>query len=161
MALFPFSIADIDDPECIRVVLYASGRMGHAPLNALLKKAYEDITKISKRMDALEKKLNTLDLANGKQKQNVKQEDQSNMNTLVSGGITDIKANAAAIDIEASMDRSSFVSQFTISDTPKINYSSFIYGLTSTKKPEIFSSAGQNIKFKSFRDGSSLVQKKK
>lgn len=63
MTLFPFSIADIDDPECIRVVLYASGRMGHAPLNALLKKAYEDITKISKRMDALEKKLNTLDFA--------------------------------------------------------------------------------------------------
>lgn len=55
MALFPFSIADIDDPECIRVVLYASGRTGHAPLNALLKKIYEDITKISKRMDALEK----------------------------------------------------------------------------------------------------------
>ncbi|WP_254474750.1 hypothetical protein [Bartonella sp. B1098] len=66
MALFPFSIADIDDPECIRVVLYASGRMGHAPLNALLKKAYEDMTKISERMDALEKKLKTLDLDNVK-----------------------------------------------------------------------------------------------
>ncbi|WP_139412329.1 hypothetical protein [Bartonella mastomydis] len=62
MALFPFSIADIDDPECIRVVLYASGRMGHAPLNALLKKAYEDMTKISERMDALEDRIDILDL---------------------------------------------------------------------------------------------------
>ncbi|EJF82418.1 hypothetical protein MCU_01493 [Bartonella elizabethae Re6043vi] len=62
MALFPFSIADIDDPECIRVVLYASGRMGHAPLNALLKKAYEDMTKISERMDALEDRVDMLDL---------------------------------------------------------------------------------------------------
>ncbi|WP_051018459.1 hypothetical protein [Bartonella queenslandensis] len=88
MALFPFSIADIDDPECIRVVLYASGRMGHAPLNALLKKAYEDITKISKRMDALEKKLNTLDLDNVKQKQNAKKDDQSNMDNIAHGGIT-------------------------------------------------------------------------
>ncbi|MBB4076213.1 Skp family chaperone for outer membrane proteins [Bartonella fuyuanensis] len=64
MAFFPFSIADIDDPECIRVVLYSTGRMGHAPLNALLKKVYEDITKLSERMDALEKKLNIQDLSN-------------------------------------------------------------------------------------------------
>ncbi|MCZ2203724.1 hypothetical protein [Bartonella sp. A05] len=35
MVIFPFSIADIDDPKHIRVVLYASGCMGHAPLNAL------------------------------------------------------------------------------------------------------------------------------
>ncbi|QEE12671.1 MULTISPECIES: hypothetical protein [Bartonella] len=62
MALFPFSIADIDDPECIRVVLYASGRMGHAPLNALLKKAYKDMKKISKRMDALEDRVDLLDI---------------------------------------------------------------------------------------------------
>ncbi|EJF88015.1 hypothetical protein [Bartonella rattimassiliensis] len=68
MALFPFSIADIDDPECIRVVLYASGRMGHAPLNALLKKTYKDMTEILRRMEALEKNLNTLNIANVKQK---------------------------------------------------------------------------------------------
>ncbi|CAK02195.1 hypothetical protein [Bartonella tribocorum] len=144
MALFPFSIADIDDPECIRVVLYASGRMGHAPLNALLKKTYEDMTKISKRMDALEKKLNMLDLANGKQKQNAKKDDQSNMNTIVSGGITDIKVNAAAaIDIESSVEKSSVVSQFT-----------------SMKMPEIYRSAHQNIKVESSRGVSSLFKNK-
>ncbi|UNE53829.1 hypothetical protein [Bartonella machadoae] len=71
MALFPFSIADIDEPEQIRVVLYASGRMGHAPLNALLKKNDQDIealdkklnknsTQLTKHMDALEQQLNVL-----------------------------------------------------------------------------------------------------
>ncbi|BBL53805.1 hypothetical protein MF1_10630 [Bartonella quintana] len=81
MALFPFSIADIDDPEHIRVVLYASGRMGHAPLNALLNQMHQDIerfykkqsqniTKILERMDALEKQLETIlqDLENVKNK---------------------------------------------------------------------------------------------
>ncbi|GAA5108536.1 hypothetical protein [Bartonella jaculi] len=68
MALFPFSISDIDDPECIRVVLYASGRMGHAPLNALLnqmrqdierfnKQQSKDITQLMQRVDALEQQL--------------------------------------------------------------------------------------------------------
>ncbi|MGF7158228.1 hypothetical protein [Bartonella heixiaziensis] len=68
MALFPFSISDIDDPERIRVVLYASGRMGHAPLNALLNQMRQDIerldkkqsketTQLTKRMDALEQQL--------------------------------------------------------------------------------------------------------
>ncbi|WP_273719190.1 MULTISPECIES: hypothetical protein [Bartonella] len=128
MALFPFSIADIDDPECIRVVLYASGRMGHAPLNALLKKVYEDMTKISKRMEALEKNLNTPDLANVKQKQNAKKDDQSNMNTIVSSGITvsDTKMNASEIKIEASADKSRMNtivgSGITVSDT-KMNAS--------------------------------------
>ncbi|ALE03061.1 hypothetical protein [Bartonella ancashensis] len=37
MTLFPFSIADIDDPDHIRIVFYSNGRMGHAPLNAILK----------------------------------------------------------------------------------------------------------------------------
>ncbi|MCZ2158668.1 hypothetical protein NPX99_05180 [Bartonella sp. 220] len=49
MALFPFSISDIDEPEHIRVVLYASGRMGHAPLNALLKKNDQDIERFDKK----------------------------------------------------------------------------------------------------------------
>ncbi|EJF76754.1 hypothetical protein [Bartonella birtlesii] len=66
MALFPFSIADIDDPEHIRVVLYASARMGHAPLNALLKGIYKDITQISQRLDVLEKQLKTTDLDSNK-----------------------------------------------------------------------------------------------
>ncbi|WP_208436204.1 hypothetical protein [Bartonella phoceensis] len=56
MALFPFSIADIADSEHIRVVLYASGRTGHAPLNALLKQIHQDIIQISQRLDALEQK---------------------------------------------------------------------------------------------------------
>ncbi|VEJ45936.1 hypothetical protein [Bartonella vinsonii] len=71
MALFPFSISDIDDPEHIRVVLYASGRMGHAPLNALLKQNYQDIerfdkkqskniTQLSQRIDTLEQQLKTV-----------------------------------------------------------------------------------------------------
>ncbi|KEC56526.1 hypothetical protein [Bartonella koehlerae] len=71
MALFPFSIADIDDPEHIRVVLYASGRMGHAPLNALLKQMHQTIgcfekkqvkntTQILQRMDALEQQLKVI-----------------------------------------------------------------------------------------------------
>lgn len=112
MALFPFSIADIDDPECIRVVLYASGRMGHAPLNALLKKAYKDMKKISKRMDALEDRVDLLDIIGIKQKEN----DQSNMNKTVSGGITllETKMNASEIKIKSSVDKSSFVSQLTI-----------------------------------------------
>ncbi|ENN90585.1 MULTISPECIES: hypothetical protein [Bartonella] len=49
MALFPFSIADIDDPEHIRLVLYASGRMGHAPLNALLKNMQQEMRREDKR----------------------------------------------------------------------------------------------------------------
>ncbi|WP_375608195.1 MULTISPECIES: hypothetical protein [unclassified Bartonella] len=120
MALFPFSIADIDDPECIRVVLYASGRMGHAPLNALLKKAYEDITKISKRVDALEKKLNALDLTNVEQK--AKEEDQDNINSIVSGKITipNIKTETSEIKIESSfVDRENFVSE--IQKVPEIH----------------------------------------
>ncbi|EJF98057.1 hypothetical protein MEI_00979 [Bartonella vinsonii subsp. arupensis Pm136co] len=71
MALFPFSISDIDDPEHIRVVLYASGRMGHAPLNALLKQNSQDIerldkkqskniTQLSQRIDSLEQQLKTV-----------------------------------------------------------------------------------------------------
>ncbi|WP_019221295.1 hypothetical protein [Bartonella senegalensis] len=66
MALFPFSIADIDDPEHIRVVLYASGRMGHAPLNALLKQMHKDMTQISQRLDALERQLKKTDRVNVK-----------------------------------------------------------------------------------------------
>ncbi|WP_455479204.1 hypothetical protein V4B17_05690 [Bartonella sp. B23] len=68
MALFPFSIADIDDPEHIRVVLYTSGRMGHAPLNALLKQMQESITKISQRLDALERQLKKTDIVKNKNK---------------------------------------------------------------------------------------------
>ncbi|CBI76842.1 conserved protein of unknown function [Bartonella clarridgeiae 73] len=71
MALFPFSIADIDDPNYIRVVLYASGRMGHAPLNALLKKIHQEVrrenkkhqtnyTNLLQRVTALEEKLTTI-----------------------------------------------------------------------------------------------------
>ncbi|AQX28405.1 MULTISPECIES: hypothetical protein [unclassified Bartonella] len=71
MALFPFSIADIDDPNYIRVVLYASGRMGHAPLNALLKQMSQEVrredkkqqtnyTNLSQRVTALEEKLTTI-----------------------------------------------------------------------------------------------------
>ncbi|WP_455481782.1 hypothetical protein V4P56_04815 [Bartonella sp. B35(2025)] len=69
MALF--SIADIDDPEHIRVVLYANGRMGHAPLNALLSKMRQDIgyfdkkqtqniAQLVQRVDALEQQLKTI-----------------------------------------------------------------------------------------------------
>ncbi|WP_336276961.1 hypothetical protein [Bartonella sp. CB178] len=68
MTFFPFSIADIKDPERIRVVLYASGRMGHAPLNALSaqmrqdidtidKKLTENMVQTSQQLDALEQKL--------------------------------------------------------------------------------------------------------
>ncbi len=85
MALFPFSIADIDDPEHIRVVLYASGRMGHAPLNALLKQTHESITKISQRLDALEQQLKKTDLTNGKHKQDVEEGDKS---SIANGGIS-------------------------------------------------------------------------
>ncbi|WP_254492343.1 hypothetical protein [Bartonella sp. B1099] len=147
MALFPFSIADIDDPECIRVVLYASGRMGHAPLNALLKKTYEDMTKISKRMDALEKKLKTLDLDNVKQKQNTKEDDQSSMSSsIVSGGITlsGTKINAPEMSVESSVDKSNFVSE-----------------AISLKVPEIHSHAGQNITFGSSQGFASLLNKGK
>ncbi|ATO57850.1 hypothetical protein [Bartonella sp. 1-1C] len=70
MALFPFSIADIDDPSHIRVVLYASGRMGHAPLNALLKqilqegkredkKHQKNYIQLLQRITALEEQLTT------------------------------------------------------------------------------------------------------
>ncbi|GAA4665814.1 hypothetical protein [Bartonella pachyuromydis] len=62
MALFPFSIADIDDPEHIRVVLYVSGRMVHAPLNALLKQMHEDMAQISQRLNVLEKQWQKTDL---------------------------------------------------------------------------------------------------
>ncbi|WP_019222646.1 DUF5320 domain-containing protein [Bartonella rattaustraliani] len=71
MAYFPFSIADIDNPEHIRVVLYASGRMGHAPLNALLNPVYQEmkdfnkkqsknIALLSQRIEALEQQLKTV-----------------------------------------------------------------------------------------------------
>ncbi|WP_455473943.1 hypothetical protein [Bartonella sp. B30(2025)] len=71
MIFLPFSIADIDDPENIRVVLYASGKMGHAPLNALLEKMRQNIgsfdkkittnmTQILQRLDALEQQLEML-----------------------------------------------------------------------------------------------------
>ncbi|WP_317993751.1 hypothetical protein [Bartonella gliris] len=82
MALFPFSISDIEDPECIRVVLYASGRMGHAPLNALLNQVRQEIerfdttqskniTQLTQRVEALEQKLQTTlqDSTNAKQQQ--------------------------------------------------------------------------------------------
>lgn len=76
MALFPFSIADIDDPEHIRVVLYASGRTGHAPLNALLKQMHHDMKRedknhtknyaqLLKRVVALEEKLKAVFDDNG------------------------------------------------------------------------------------------------
>ncbi|WP_455480522.1 hypothetical protein V3564_05180 [Bartonella sp. B12(2025)] len=71
MLFFPFSIAEIDDPEHIRVVLYVNGKMGHVPLNALLKqisqdirrfnkKQTQDITTISQRIDTLEQQLKTI-----------------------------------------------------------------------------------------------------
>ncbi|ENN90221.1 hypothetical protein [Bartonella bovis] len=76
MALFPFSIADIDDPEHIRLVLYASGRMGHAPLNALLKNVQQEMrrkdkrntqitTQLLQRIAALEEQLTTILQDNG------------------------------------------------------------------------------------------------
>ncbi|WP_102830579.1 hypothetical protein [Bartonella bovis] len=76
MALFPFSIADIDDPEHIRLVLYASGRMGHAPLNALLKNMQQEMrckdkrntqvtTQLLQRVAALEEQLTTILQDNG------------------------------------------------------------------------------------------------
>ncbi|MEL6093839.1 hypothetical protein [Bartonella schoenbuchensis] len=76
MALFPFSIADIDDPEHIRLVLYASGRMGHAPLNALLKNVQQEMKREDKkntqvtaqllqRVCALEEQLTTILQDNG------------------------------------------------------------------------------------------------
>ncbi|WP_273760416.1 hypothetical protein [Bartonella sp. ML70XJBT.G] len=77
MALFPFSIADIDDPEHIRVVLYASGRMGHAPLNALLKQMHEDMAEIAQRLELLEKQWQKTDLAPITHQQDVKENDQS------------------------------------------------------------------------------------
>lgn len=77
MALFPFSIADIDDPEHIRVVLYASGRMGHAPLNALLKQMHEDITQIAQRLEILEKQGQKTDLTPIKHQQDMTENDRS------------------------------------------------------------------------------------
>ncbi|OPB30166.1 hypothetical protein [Bartonella sp. WD12.1] len=76
MALFPFSIADIDDPEHIRLVLYASGRMGHAPLNALFKNMQQEMkredkrntqvtTQLLQRVSALEEQLATILQDNG------------------------------------------------------------------------------------------------
>ncbi|ENN89937.1 hypothetical protein [Bartonella bovis] len=76
MALFPFSIADIDDPEHIRLVLYASGRMGHAPLNSLLKNMQQEMrredkkntqitTQLLQRVAALEEQLTTILQDNG------------------------------------------------------------------------------------------------
>ncbi|ABM44808.1 hypothetical protein H704_00211 [Bartonella bacilliformis Peru38] len=71
MAFFPFSIADINDPEQIRVVFYANGRMGHAPLNALLnqmhkrvertdKKTNKNYVKMEQRISALEDCVTTI-----------------------------------------------------------------------------------------------------
>ncbi|WP_375666403.1 hypothetical protein [Bartonella sp. TT121SHDZB] len=146
MALFPFSIADIDDPEHIRVVLYASGRMGHAPLNALLKKAYEDITKISKRMDALEKKLNTLDLTNVKQKQNAKEGKRDSLSHIVNRDITmaDVKMGTSELKIASSSDMDLSV--------PK---------LTPQKTLEIYSNADQEIVIQPSRNMFPFFKKKK
>ncbi|WP_332060257.1 hypothetical protein [Bartonella sp. CB74] len=71
MVFFPFSIDEIDDPERIRVVLYANGRMVHAPLNALLDQVRQDIErfsakqiqnimKISQRLDGVEQQLKVI-----------------------------------------------------------------------------------------------------
>lgn len=67
MSIFPFSIADIGDPDHIRVVLYSTGRMGHAPLNALLRpirdgqsedqQCRQDCAQLVQRVALLEKKL--------------------------------------------------------------------------------------------------------
>ncbi|WP_455476325.1 hypothetical protein [Bartonella sp. B17] len=70
MALFSFSIADIDNHEHIRVALYVNDKLGHVPLNALLKKIHKDIssldkkqtkniTQISQRLETLEQQLKT------------------------------------------------------------------------------------------------------
>ncbi|WP_375674547.1 hypothetical protein [Bartonella sp. AP9QHHD] len=161
MALFPFSIADIDDPECIRVVLYASGRMGHAPLNALLKKAYEDITKIAKRMDALEKKLNALDLTNVEQKKNEKEEKQDSINSVVSGGITTPNSFVSAPEIKTESSSVGDIFFSPIYEAPKIDYSSFISKFTAHKPLEIHSSVTQNISVEHSREISSLLDKEK
>ncbi|AGF74952.1 hypothetical protein BAnh1_10840 [Bartonella australis AUST/NH1] len=71
MALFPFSIADIGDPEHIRIVIYSGGQMGHAPLNGLLdqirkdakredKKRNQDYAQLLQRVSDLEEKLKNL-----------------------------------------------------------------------------------------------------
>ncbi|WP_336293988.1 hypothetical protein [Bartonella sp. CB169] len=68
MAFFPFSIADIDDPEQIRVVICTNGKTGYVPLKVLLRLAAQDIsrfdkeqttniTEISQRVDTLEQQL--------------------------------------------------------------------------------------------------------
>ncbi|WP_375622706.1 hypothetical protein [Bartonella sp. TT119HLJHH] len=161
MALFPFSIADIDDPECIRVVLYASGRMGHAPLNALLKKAYEDITKIVKRMDALEKKLNALDLTNVEQKKNEKEEKQDSINSVVSGGITTSSSIVSAPDIKIESLSAGDIVFSPIYDAPKIDYSSFFSKFTAHKPLKIHSSVAQDINVEHSGKISSLLDKEK
>ncbi|ACS51806.1 hypothetical protein [Bartonella grahamii] len=168
MALFPFSIADIDDPECIRVVLYASGRMGHAPLNALLKKAYEDITKISKRMDALakrmdvlEKKLNTLDPTKIEQKKNTKKENQDSINSVVSGGITTSSSIVSGSDIKIESLSAGDLFFSPIYEAPKIDYSSFGSKLTTHKPLEIYSNVSQYMGVEHSRGISSLLEKEK
>ncbi|WP_273721059.1 MULTISPECIES: hypothetical protein [unclassified Bartonella] len=100
MALFPFSIADIDDPEHIRVVLYASGRMGHAPLNALLKQMHEDMTQISQRLEILEKQWQKTDLTPIKHQQSVKENDQSSKE---SGGGNKASSESSKTDGEISV----------------------------------------------------------
>ncbi|WP_273788464.1 hypothetical protein [Bartonella grahamii] len=168
MALFPFSIADIDDPECIRVVLYASGRMGHAPLNALLKKAYEDITKISKRMDALakrmdvlEKKLNTLDSTKVEQKKNTKKENQDSINSVVSSGITASSSIVSGSDIKIEALSAGDIFFSPINEAPKIDYSSFVSKLTAQEPLEIHSNVSQYMGVEQSRGISSLFKKEK
>ncbi|EJF76796.1 Uncharacterised protein [Candidatus Bartonella washoeensis] len=110
MALFPFSISDIEDPECIRVVLYASGRMGHAPLNALLNQMRQDIecfdrkqskdtTQLTKRVDELEKKLKTIlqdpeDAKSKQESQNV-QSGKEESERVIAGSDTKLQSHAS------------------------------------------------------------------
>ncbi|WP_336278486.1 hypothetical protein [Bartonella sp. CB175] len=89
MLLFPFSIADIDDPEHIRIVFYSNGRMGHVPLNALLdhvrqniksfdEKQTKNTKKTSQRIDVLEQQLKAIiqDLENVKHKSNTEKDSE-------------------------------------------------------------------------------------
>ncbi|WP_246744096.1 hypothetical protein [Bartonella raoultii] len=115
MALFPFSIADIDDPEHIRVVLYASGRMGHAPLNALLKQVHEEMTQISQRLDALEKQLSKTDLISSKHQQDVKEEDKNNkVSTEAHKAESEINVQSSTVhEVESGTHRHDFGSAIT------------------------------------------------
>ncbi|WP_332065709.1 hypothetical protein [Bartonella sp. CB189] len=57
MLLFPFSIAEIDDPERIRVVLHVNGKIGHVPLNALLNQMRQNMNNFDKKYSANAKKI--------------------------------------------------------------------------------------------------------